>query len=94
VGADRDFDPNLIEDDVLEFFGRLFDFRHRTILSPAALNDRDIGTYDFPSLRLADKIGSLTPGKEADLLLIRADDINLYPSNNAIGTVVQAATGS
>ena len=43
---------------------------------------------------LDDKIGSLTPGKEADILVIRADDINLYPSNNAIGTVVQAAERS
>jgi cytosine/adenosine deaminase-related metal-dependent hydrolase len=43
---------------------------------------------------LDDKIGSLTPGKEADLLIIRTDDINLYPSNNAIGTVVQAAERS
>ena len=43
---------------------------------------------------LDDKIGSLTPGKEADLIVIRADDINLYPSNNAIGTVVQAAERS
>jgi 5-methylthioadenosine/S-adenosylhomocysteine deaminase len=43
---------------------------------------------------LEDKIGSLTPGKEADILVIRTDDINLYPSNNAIGTVVQAAERS
>jgi 5-methylthioadenosine/S-adenosylhomocysteine deaminase len=43
---------------------------------------------------LEDKIGSLTPGKQADILMIRADDINLYPSNNAIGTVVQAAERS
>jgi 5-methylthioadenosine/S-adenosylhomocysteine deaminase len=43
---------------------------------------------------LDDKIGSLAPGKEADLIMIRADDINLYPSNNAIGTVVQAAERS
>jgi 5-methylthioadenosine/S-adenosylhomocysteine deaminase len=43
---------------------------------------------------LDDKIGSLAPGKEADLLMIRTDDINLYPSNNAIGTVVQAAERS
>jgi cytosine/adenosine deaminase-related metal-dependent hydrolase len=43
---------------------------------------------------LDDKFGSLAPGKEADLLLIRADDINLYPSNNAVGTVVQAAERS
>jgi 5-methylthioadenosine/S-adenosylhomocysteine deaminase len=43
---------------------------------------------------LSDKIGSLAPDKEADILLIRTDDINLYPSNNAIGTVVQAAERS
>jgi 5-methylthioadenosine/S-adenosylhomocysteine deaminase len=43
---------------------------------------------------LDDKIGSLAPGKEADLLMIRSDDINLYPSNNAVGTVVQAAERS
>src|ERR1700734_282323 len=40
---------------------------------------------------LDDKIGSLTPGKEADIVMIRSDDPNLYPSNNALGTVVQAA---
>ncbi len=43
---------------------------------------------------LDEKIGSLKPGKEADVLMIRADDINLYPSNNAVGTVVQAAERS
>ena len=43
---------------------------------------------------LDDKVGSLAPGKEADLIVIRADDINLYPSNNAVGTVVQAAERS
>jgi cytosine/adenosine deaminase-related metal-dependent hydrolase len=40
---------------------------------------------------LSDKCGSLTPGKEADIVAIRTDDINLYPSNNAFGTVVAAA---
>jgi 5-methylthioadenosine/S-adenosylhomocysteine deaminase len=40
---------------------------------------------------LSDKCGSLTPGKEADIVAIRTDDINLYPSNNAFGTVVSAA---
>jgi len=40
---------------------------------------------------LTGKIGTLTPGKEADIVLIRTDEINLYPSNNAIGTVVAAA---
>src|SRR5436189_2987259 len=40
---------------------------------------------------LLDECGTLTPGKEADIVMIRTDDINLYPSNNAIGTVVAAA---
>jgi 5-methylthioadenosine/S-adenosylhomocysteine deaminase len=43
---------------------------------------------------LSAKIGSIAPGKEADIVMIRADDINLYPSNNALGTVVQAADRS
>ncbi len=40
---------------------------------------------------LLGKCGTLTPGKEADIVMIRTDDINLYPSNHAIGTVVAAA---
>jgi cytosine/adenosine deaminase-related metal-dependent hydrolase len=40
---------------------------------------------------LDDRIGSLTPGKQADLIMIRTDDITLFPSNNAVGTVVHAA---
>jgi 5-methylthioadenosine/S-adenosylhomocysteine deaminase len=40
---------------------------------------------------LTDTCGTLTPGKEADVVMIRTDDINLYPSNHAVGTVVLAA---
>jgi cytosine/adenosine deaminase-related metal-dependent hydrolase len=43
---------------------------------------------------LSDKIGTLAPGKEADIVMIRTDEINLYPANNAIGTVVAAADRS
>jgi len=43
---------------------------------------------------LSDKTGAISPGREADIVIIRADDINLYPSNNALGTVVQAADRS
>ncbi|NPE58126.1 amidohydrolase family protein [Dickeya dadantii] len=43
---------------------------------------------------LQDRIGSLVPGKQADLILIRTDDINLYPAGNAFGTVVHAAERS
>jgi cytosine/adenosine deaminase-related metal-dependent hydrolase len=40
---------------------------------------------------LLNKCGTLTPGKEADIVMIRTDDINVYPSNHALGTVVAAA---
>lgn len=32
--------------------------------------------------------GSLTPGKDADLLIVRADDVNNMPLNDAVGTIV------
>jgi cytosine/adenosine deaminase-related metal-dependent hydrolase len=37
---------------------------------------------------LADRVGTLTPGKEADLVLLRADTASLWPLSNAVGTVV------
>ncbi|NIX91570.1 amidohydrolase family protein [Pseudomonas fulva] len=43
---------------------------------------------------LQDKVGSLVAGKQADLILIKAQDINLYPVGNAFGTVVHAAERS
>ena len=39
--------------------------------------------------RLDGKIGTLTPGKEADVILLRMDAINVLPVNNAYGAVVQ-----
>jgi 5-methylthioadenosine/S-adenosylhomocysteine deaminase len=39
--------------------------------------------------RLDGKIGTLTPGKEADVILLRMDAINVLPVNNACGAVVQ-----
>ena len=37
------------------------------------------------------KVGSLTPGKEADIIMVSADTINTGPLNNAAGTVVIGA---
>ena len=34
------------------------------------------------------KIGTLTPGKDADLIMLRTDTINVVPLNNAAGAVV------
>jgi cytosine/adenosine deaminase-related metal-dependent hydrolase len=40
---------------------------------------------------LDDKVGSLTPGKEADLILINTENLALTPMNNPWGAVVYAA---
>ena len=34
------------------------------------------------------KIGTLTPGKEADILMLAIDRINVFPMNNVPGTIV------
>src|SRR5439155_15270721 len=46
------------------------------------------GAHD---LGLSAKVGTLTPGKEADIVAISAEDINNMPLNNAVGTIVQGA---
>jgi len=38
--------------------------------------------------RLLDKVGTLTPGKEADIIVLDARNINLWPMNNVPGTIV------
>jgi 5-methylthioadenosine/S-adenosylhomocysteine deaminase len=37
--------------------------------------------------KLDKKVGSLTPGKQADIVLLRTDMINVMPVNNALGAV-------
>jgi 5-methylthioadenosine/S-adenosylhomocysteine deaminase len=37
---------------------------------------------------LESKVGTLTPGKEADIVLLTADRLNIWPLNNAPGVVV------
>ncbi len=46
------------------------------------------------ALGLDHKIGTLTPGKEADLIMIRTNDLNMFPVNHPIGAVVQCANTS
>ncbi|WP_010188570.1 amidohydrolase family protein [Sphingomonas sp. PAMC 26605] len=43
---------------------------------------------------LENRTGSLSPGKQADIILIRTTDINVFPTNNVVGTIVQAADRS
>ncbi|GIF42299.1 amidohydrolase family protein [Actinoplanes xinjiangensis] len=65
-----------------------------------AIEPRRISTFDVLDFAtsqgartngLGDVTGSLTPGKQADLLVIRAQDVNTMPLNDAVGTVVLGA---
>jgi cytosine/adenosine deaminase-related metal-dependent hydrolase len=38
--------------------------------------------------RLLDKVGTLTPGKEADIVVLDARSVNTWPMNNVPGTIV------
>ena len=46
------------------------------------------------ALRLDKKVGSLKPGKQADLIFINKNDLNLFPVNSAVEAVVFHANGS
>lgn len=43
-------------------------------------------------LGLQDRIGSISPGKQADLVFIRADALNLWPVHDPVATVVMQAS--
>lgn len=70
------------------------DHNHMQTTLPAAQLLKSATLDGAACAGLQDKIGSLTPGKQADLILINANDINLYPSGNAFGTVVHATERS
>jgi 5-methylthioadenosine/S-adenosylhomocysteine deaminase len=43
---------------------------------------------------LQNEIGTLTPGKQADIIMVRTDSAAVFPVTNAIGTIVQAVERS
>jgi 5-methylthioadenosine/S-adenosylhomocysteine deaminase len=59
---------------------------------PAPLTTRDVLRYatinGAKALRLEGKTGTLTPGKEADIVILDATAINVAPLNNVPGAVV------
>src|SRR5690349_21225256 len=60
--------------------------------TPPLLTTRDVLRYatmnGAKALRLDGKVGSLTPGKEADILILDAEAINVAPLNQVPGAVV------
>jgi cytosine/adenosine deaminase-related metal-dependent hydrolase len=69
--------------------------KQKKLLDPLPLTARDM--LDFATLQGAKtcgqdrKTGSLTPGKDADLVLINTDSLNMFPINNPIGAVIEDA---
>ncbi len=43
-------------------------------------------------LKMADRIGSLTPGKQADIILVRSDDLNMWPVHDPVTSLVMQAS--
>jgi 5-methylthioadenosine/S-adenosylhomocysteine deaminase len=43
---------------------------------------------------LESEIGTLTPGKQADIIMVRTNGVAVFPVNNAIGAIVQAVERS
>ena len=60
--------------------------------APAFLNCRDL--LEFATIagarcaQIDRKVGTLTPGKDADIVMLRADRLDIWPLSNAYGTVV------
>jgi cytosine/adenosine deaminase-related metal-dependent hydrolase len=69
--------------------------REGRIVDPLPLMSRDVLEFaTFQGARacgLEARTGSLTPGKEADIVLIDTDSLNLIPINNPHGIVVECA---
>jgi 5-methylthioadenosine/S-adenosylhomocysteine deaminase len=67
----------------------------RKFVDPLPVSTRDV--LEFATLQGArtcglEKItGSLTPGKQADIVLIETDALNMFPVNNPVGAVVMDA---
>jgi cytosine/adenosine deaminase-related metal-dependent hydrolase len=65
---------------------------------PAILTSRDVMEFatieGARAMGLDNKIGTLTPGKEADVILLRTDRINVLPINDPIGVVVRGMDSS
>ena len=69
--------------------------QNNKLVDPLPLSSRD--ALEFATLRgaaacgLEHKIGSLTPGKFADIVLVRTDYMNMIPINNPVAAVVEFA---
>jgi cytosine/adenosine deaminase-related metal-dependent hydrolase len=60
-------------------------------LTPSTLDAFEFATIEGArATGLGDRIGTLTPGKKADIVLVSTDDPGMFPVNNPVGTLVYA----
>jgi 5-methylthioadenosine/S-adenosylhomocysteine deaminase len=76
-----------LQNDVLYRAGRM-----PKVISPTALQLLEIATIrGAEAVGLDKKTGSLAPGKEADIIMLRTDDINMFPVNDPVNSIIMAA---
>jgi cytosine/adenosine deaminase-related metal-dependent hydrolase len=77
-------------DEHVRTFGRLPDTA--TVTARDALEWITAGGAQM--LGMEDRIGTLAPGKQADVIMVRADDLNVAPVHDPIATVLMNANAS
>ncbi|MGI5499325.1 amidohydrolase family protein [Lentzea sp. CA-135723] len=90
--------PALSIDDCPAVGGDMFSTMRTTLSAQrgldGGLSSRDVlsfATVDGAhACGLGSQIGSLTPGKAADIILVRADDLTMFPLNHPAGALVTA----
>ncbi len=90
----------IVAQDMFSLMRTIFDLQRLFILQrsrggeqkvPPLVTPRDV--LEFATIEgarcanLDAKVGTLTPGKEADLVILRADGLDVWPHNNAFSTV-------
>lgn len=89
-----------IAQDMFSIMHTTFALQRLTVLQRAARGEQNLpplltcrDMLEFATLQgarcanLDGRIGTLTPGKDADILILKADDLQVWPVNNAPGTV-------
>ncbi|MEV5576765.1 amidohydrolase family protein [Spirillospora sp. NPDC052269] len=96
LALDAGLRPTLSIDDVPSAGGDMFSALRTAFAVQRGIDGRlrsrdllDFATIDAAaSMGLAARTGSLTPGKDADIVLLRADDLTVFPVTDPAGSIV------
>ncbi|MEU9315043.1 amidohydrolase family protein [Streptomyces sp. NPDC048295] len=96
LALDAGLRPTLSIDDVPSVGGDMFSTLRTAFAAQRGIDGRlrsrdllDFATIDAAaSMGLAGRTGSLTPGKDADIILLRTDDLTIFPVTDPAGSIV------